>query len=102
MDGTQTQVNPNGNRVVKNTDGSSITYMVSGEEVHEESDGRRRQLNPDGSLVVTKLNGAILEMPAPEQILQSLSTLQLLQDDFDGRQMQHTPEGKRTTVCLDT
>ena len=37
---------------MKKTDGSSVTYMVTGEEVHEDPDGRRRQINPDGSVLM--------------------------------------------------
>ena len=152
MDGTQTQINPNGNRVVKKTDGSSITYMVSGEEVHEDASGRRKQLNPDGSVVVSEPTRTPTQpvQKAPQNAAPSVTASQvdpkalfaqhledaqnagseilsqvqkrtsrkvvfkdgskllltkegvMLHKYSDGRKMQCTPDGKRTTVCSGT
>ena len=68
-DGTQTQINPNGNRVVKKPDGSSITYLLTGQEVHQDPSGRRKQINPDGSVLVveaTKTEAVLAPVLTPE------------------------------------
>ena len=68
MDGTRTQINENGNTVVAQVDGSTITFMQTGEKIYKYPDGALQQINPDGSAVIVGADGSRSTIPSPQKV----------------------------------